>query len=83
VIKSSASINLTAQADFKAQLNRYAKARENLLSMSANISHVNSDIIKMQASTLAKLTEATNQLTREACVSKILFLSLFLKYLLF
>ncbi len=41
-----------------------------------NLPITNIDSIKLQANTLAQLTEATNELTRSASVIKLLFLLL-------
>ncbi len=72
MIKSSTSTNTSSDlSDFNQQLSKYAKIRENILAIIINLPYMNSDILKMQASTLAKLTEATNQLTRDTCVNNI------------
>ncbi len=72
MIKSYTSTNASVLANFNQQLSKYANIRENLLTIIINRLYMNSDVLKMQASTLAKLTEATNQLTRETCVNNIL-----------
>jgi hypothetical protein len=68
-IKLSAPINMSALADFSQQLNKQAAIREYFLTIAANLSFMDANAIKLQASTLVKLTEATSQLTRVSCVS--------------
>jgi len=52
-------------------LNIYANARDYLMTYITNLAITTSDSIKLQASTLAQLTTATNQLTRAAAVKEI------------
>jgi hypothetical protein len=68
-IQFSTTTNTSALADFDQKLSKHALTRENLLAIVINVPHINSDILKMQASALAKLSEATNELSRDFCVN--------------
>ncbi len=57
----------------------YATIRDHLMMTITNVPITTIDSIKLQASTLAELTEATNQLTRTAAVIEFLSVSSFLK----
>jgi hypothetical protein len=68
VFQLSAPFNNSALEDFQRDLNRQANVRDYLVSFSTNLAITTPQSIKLQASTLAQLTEATNQLTRKALV---------------
>lgn len=61
---------------YKKQLNIDAMTREYLILTTTKLAATTVDSIKLQASTLAQLTRATNQLTRTAAVSELFFLKL-------
>ncbi len=67
-------------AEYKKQLNIYANVRDYLMIFVTNLAITTADSIKLQASTLAQLTEATNQLTRTATVTQFLSIFLFKSY---
>jgi hypothetical protein len=73
-MKSSAPLNASALADYNQQLNEHANVRDYLMTFPTNLAITTSDSIKLQASTLAQLTGATNQLTRTASVNTNYFL---------
>jgi hypothetical protein len=62
-------------------MNSYANFREYLIAFPANLPITTLNSIKLQASTLAQLTQATNQLTRTSSVNKFSFF--FLEHTLF
>ena len=66
-------MNGSTLATFNQQLNTYANARDFLMTFTTNLPITTANSVKMQASSLSQLTQATNQLTRSASVS-ILFL---------
>lgn len=73
MFKSFTLLNVSALKDFNQQLGKLAIARENLLiTLKEDLSYINSDVMKILAPIVAKITEATNQLTRYACVNIIL-----------
>jgi hypothetical protein len=57
------------------RLNVLANVRDYLMMFTSNLTITTVDSIKLQASALAQLTEATNQLTRTASVNAIAFFS--------
>jgi hypothetical protein len=57
-------LNKTALIEFNKELNSQANVREYLISSTINLTITTSNSIKIQASSLAQLTKATNQLTR-------------------
>jgi hypothetical protein len=59
------------------QLNTQANVRDYLMSFTTNLLITTSNSIKLQASSLAQLTQATNQLTRATSV-RILFSKIFI-----
>ena len=63
-ILSSTPLNETALIEFNKELNSQANVREYLMSFTINLPITTSNSIKLQASSLAQLTKATNQLTR-------------------
>ena len=72
---SSGPLNASALAEYNKQLNTYANLRDFLIQYTTNLTITTAESIKLQASSLAQLTQATNQLTRQALV--ILFMSFF------
>ena len=68
VFQVSAPFNSSALEEFQRDLNRQANVRDYLVSFSTNLAITTPQSIKLQASTLAQLTGATNQLTRNALV---------------
>lgn len=50
------------------ELNRYADLRERLVSFTSQLGITTSNTIQIQATTLAQLTQSTNQLTRTTLV---------------
>ena len=61
---TSSVINASALIEYNKQLNAYANVRENLIAYTANLLISTSNSIKLQASALVQITQATNQLTR-------------------
>jgi hypothetical protein len=59
-------VNETALIEYKQQLNSQANARDYLMSCMTNLQVTTINTIKLQASSIAQLTQATNQLTRSA-----------------
>ncbi len=66
-------MNAFALADFNEQLNRQANVLDYLISFVTNLPTNTIEDIKIQASTLTKLTEGTNQLTRQVSVNSFVF----------
>lgn len=62
------TLNASALAEYKKQLNTYANTRDALIGYITNLLITNIESIKLQASSLAQLTQATNQLTRNTLV---------------
>ncbi len=71
MIKSSVSLNKSALAEYKQQLNEHARLRDYLLSAAQNFDAIDADSIKIQASTLAQSTASTSELTRAISVSSL------------
>jgi hypothetical protein len=67
-LQVSTPLNDSALIEFNAQLNSYANIRDYLMQFTTNLAIMTSDSIKLQASTLAQLTQSTNQLTRSSVV---------------
>jgi hypothetical protein len=67
------STNASALADFNEQLNQQANVLDYLISFSTNLAINSADNVKLQASTLAKFTQSTNQLTRNTLVNNVIF----------
>ena len=65
--------NLTALNAYKEHLNKQARAREYFLSLIGDEPLYYIEHVKIQASVLAQLTAATNQLTRNASVGSEIF----------
>jgi hypothetical protein len=63
-------LNASALIEFNKELNSQANIREYLMTFTTNLPITTSNSIKLQASSLAQLTQATNQLTRTAIVRK-------------
>ncbi|CAF0788844.1 unnamed protein product [Adineta steineri] len=63
---NSTPLNATALIQYKKDLNSHANLREYLMTFTTNLDISTSNNIKLQASSLAQLTQATNQLTRTA-----------------
>jgi hypothetical protein len=63
--------NPTALNNYRTDLNLAAALRESLISYLIDFPVTTSDHIKLQASTLAALTAATNQLTRLTLVNQL------------
>ncbi|CAF4649449.1 unnamed protein product [Rotaria socialis] len=79
---SSESPSDSTLIQYMQQLNNHATAREYLMKKINNSQIITSDNFLLQASSLAQLTQATNQLTRSTCLiasSKCLALALALK----
>ena len=62
------SLNESALRQYEEELNRQANTREFLLTYLGSLRITTSNSIKLQSSTLSQLTQATNQLTRQALV---------------
>lgn len=60
--------NQSQTNDFEKQLNSLANIREFLIPFATNLQITTSNSIKLQASTLAQLTQTTNQLTRQSLI---------------
>ena len=58
-------------AEYNQQLNMYANVRDYLIKYTTNLVIATSTSIELQASSLAQLTQATNQLTRSVAVRTI------------
>jgi hypothetical protein len=61
-------MNLCALTEYNKQLNIYASVRDYLITYTTNLVISTSNSIKLQASALVQLTQATNQLTRTTSV---------------
>jgi hypothetical protein len=66
-------LNASASTEFSTELNLQANIRDYLMTFTTNLAITTSNSITLQASSLAQLTQATNQLTREALVRKKVF----------
>jgi hypothetical protein len=74
-------LNTSALIQFNKQLNIQANIRDYLISFITNLIITTPNSIKLQASSLAQLTQATNQLTRTTSVkTKLLFLDFYKFY---
>ena len=67
-------MNASAVTEFNKELNSQANTRDYLMAFTTKLAITTSNSIKLQASSLAQLTQATNQLTRATLVRKIRFL---------
>jgi len=63
-LSSNGELNQSALIEFIKQLNSQANIREYLISFTQNLLITTSNSIKLQSSSLAQLTKATNQLSR-------------------
>jgi hypothetical protein len=61
-------LNKSALDEYNQNLNTYANARDYLISFTTNLAITTVNSIKLQASSLAQITQATNQLTRNTLV---------------
>lgn len=61
-------MNISALEEYQKDLNRQANVRDYLISFSTALPITNSMSLILQASTLAQMTSATNQLTRDGSV---------------
>jgi hypothetical protein len=61
-------LNQSALIQFNKELNSQANVRDYLMTFTTNLAITTSNSIKLQASSLAQLTQATNQLTRTTLV---------------
>ena len=61
-------MNESALNEFNQQTNTQANFRDYLMSFTTNLVIASVNSIKLQASSLAQLTQATNQLTRNSAV---------------
>jgi hypothetical protein len=59
-------LNQSASIEFNTELNTQANVRDYLMNYTTNLLISTSSSIKLQATTLAQLTQSTNQLTRAA-----------------
>jgi hypothetical protein len=79
-------LNESALIEYNVELNSQANVRDYLMTFTNNLLITTSNSINLQSSSLAQLTQATNQLTRAALVTfrKEIFLEdfLFLKFIL-
>jgi hypothetical protein len=64
-------LNASALIEFNQALNSHANAREYLIAFTTNLAITTSNSIQLQSSSLAQLTQATNQLTRTTLVIRI------------
>ena len=63
-------LNVSALIEYNKQLNSLANVREYLIKFTTNLAITTSNSIKLQSSSLAQLTKATNQLTRTTLVRR-------------
>ncbi len=61
-------LNKSALDEYNQNLNTYANARDYLITFTTNLPIMTPNSIKLQASSLAQMTQATNQLTRNTLV---------------
>jgi hypothetical protein len=61
-------LNKSALDEYNQNLNTYANARDYLITFTTNLAITTSNSIQLQASSLAQITQATNQLTRNTLV---------------
>jgi hypothetical protein len=62
------SFNVSALTEYNKELNSLSNVREYLMNSITNLAITTIDSIKLQSSFLLQLTQATNQLTRQALV---------------
>jgi hypothetical protein len=68
--QTTGPLNTSALTEFNQELNSNANVREYLMTFTQNLPITTSNSIKLQSSSLAQLTQATNQLTRTTLVRK-------------
>ncbi len=61
-------LNESALDEYNQNLNTYANTRDYLITFTTNLAITTPNSIKLQASSLAQMTQATNQLTRNTLV---------------
>jgi hypothetical protein len=61
-------LNKSALDEYNQNLNTYANARDYLITFTTNLAITTPNSIKLQASSLAQMTQTTNQLTRNTLV---------------
>ncbi len=66
--QTSTPLNISALNEYNKELNIQANVRDFLMGFTTNLAITTSNSIKLQSSSLAQLTQATNQLTRSALV---------------
>ena len=66
--QTSTPMNASALAEFNRKQNLYASVRDYLIASTINLAIATPNSIRLQASTLSQLTQATNQLTRSSVV---------------
>jgi hypothetical protein len=64
-------LNQSALIQFNKELNSQANVRDYLMTFTTNLAITTSNSINLQATSLAQLTQATNQLTRTTLVRNI------------
>ena len=70
-----AANNGSISPEYKQKLNRLANIRDYLIKVTTKLTIVSIDSVKLQANTLAQLTNATNELTSSASVIEPSFVS--------
>jgi hypothetical protein len=63
--------------EYNKEINSYANLRECLMKFATNLTVTTINSIKLQSSTLAELTQTTNQLTRTTLVRILIFIEKF------
>jgi hypothetical protein len=66
-------MNQSVWIEFNKELNFQANVRDYIITFTTNLAITTENSIKLQASSLAQLTQATNQLTRNTLVKTKLF----------
>ena len=61
-------MNKSALTEFTRTQNLYASVRDHLIAFTINLTITTPDSVRLQASSLAQLTQSTNQLTRSSVV---------------
>ena len=62
------SVNESALAEYRKEINSQANVRDYLMPFITYLAITTSNSMKLQSSSLAQLTQSTNQLTRSALV---------------
>jgi hypothetical protein len=78
-------LNESALIEYNVELNSQANVRDYLMTFTNNLLITTANSINLQSSSLAQLTQATNQLTRAALVKsrRILFIEDFRLFLIY